>query len=169
MKRHVNRTCFHVGLKSQTGMGSFLLSCERTVTEHFQWLLLFIANFVLMFPFISMLSSILQCRSSSLEALCKRGALQNLRSSQESTSARVFFWQKCRLIIKKETSAQVFSGEFYKNFMEQFFTGHLHATISGSNNARMCWKEGKHCYKMYDTNVFRTLSLIWDDVFYENS
>ena len=30
MKLHVNRTCFHAGLKSQTGMSSFRLSCERT-------------------------------------------------------------------------------------------------------------------------------------------
>ena len=31
MKFHVNRTCFHNGLKSQTGMSSFRLSCERTL------------------------------------------------------------------------------------------------------------------------------------------
>ena len=31
MKIHGNRTCFHAGLKSQTGMCSFCLSCERTV------------------------------------------------------------------------------------------------------------------------------------------
>ena len=31
MKLHVNRICFHVGLKSQTGMSSFLLSCDRTL------------------------------------------------------------------------------------------------------------------------------------------
>ena len=31
MKLHVNRTCFHAGLKSQTGMSSFRLSCERTL------------------------------------------------------------------------------------------------------------------------------------------
>ena len=30
---HVNRTCFHAGLKSQTGMSSFRLSCERTLRE----------------------------------------------------------------------------------------------------------------------------------------
>ena len=30
MKRHVNRASFHIGLKSQTGMRSFRLSCERT-------------------------------------------------------------------------------------------------------------------------------------------
>ena len=33
MKLHVNRTCFHAGLKSQTGMSSFRLSCERTLNE----------------------------------------------------------------------------------------------------------------------------------------
>ena len=32
MKFHVNRTCFHVGLKSQTGMSSFRLSCECTLS-----------------------------------------------------------------------------------------------------------------------------------------
>ena len=31
MKLHVNRTCFHAGLKFQTGMSSFWLSCERTL------------------------------------------------------------------------------------------------------------------------------------------
>ena len=31
MKFHVNRTCFHAGLKSQTGVSSFRLSCERTL------------------------------------------------------------------------------------------------------------------------------------------
>ena len=31
MKLHVNRTCFHAGLKSQTGMSSFRLSWERTL------------------------------------------------------------------------------------------------------------------------------------------
>ena len=30
MKLHVNKTCFQAGLKSQTGMSSFRLSCERT-------------------------------------------------------------------------------------------------------------------------------------------
>ena len=29
---HVNRTCFHAGLKSQTGMSSFRLSCERSLS-----------------------------------------------------------------------------------------------------------------------------------------
>ena len=32
MKRHVNRTCFHAGMKSQTGMSSFRLSRERTLS-----------------------------------------------------------------------------------------------------------------------------------------
>ena len=32
MKLHVSRTCFHAGLKSQTGMSSFRLSCERTLS-----------------------------------------------------------------------------------------------------------------------------------------
>ena len=32
MKLHVNRTCSHAILKSQTGMGSFHLSCECTLT-----------------------------------------------------------------------------------------------------------------------------------------
>ena len=31
MKLHVNSTCFHASLKSQTGMSSFRLSCERTL------------------------------------------------------------------------------------------------------------------------------------------
>ena len=31
MKFHENRTCFHGGLKSQTGTSSFRLSCERTL------------------------------------------------------------------------------------------------------------------------------------------
>ena len=31
MKLHVNRTCFYAGLKSQTGMSLFCLSCERTL------------------------------------------------------------------------------------------------------------------------------------------
>ena len=31
MKLHVNRTCFHAGLKSQTGMSSFCVSCERSL------------------------------------------------------------------------------------------------------------------------------------------
>ena len=30
MKLHVDRTCFHAGLKSQTGMSSFCVSCERS-------------------------------------------------------------------------------------------------------------------------------------------
>ena len=33
MKLHVNKTCFHAGLKSQTGMSSFRLSCERTLSN----------------------------------------------------------------------------------------------------------------------------------------
>ena len=33
MKLHVNRTCFHAGLKSQTGTSSFRFSCERTLTR----------------------------------------------------------------------------------------------------------------------------------------
>ena len=33
MKRHVNRTCFHASLKSQTNMSSFRLSCERTLIQ----------------------------------------------------------------------------------------------------------------------------------------
>ena len=33
MKRHVNKNCFHSGLKSQTGMSSFFLSCERTLSH----------------------------------------------------------------------------------------------------------------------------------------
>ena len=33
MKLHLNRTCFHASLKSQTGMSSFCLSCERTLTN----------------------------------------------------------------------------------------------------------------------------------------
>ena len=39
MKLHVNRTCFHDGLKSQTGISSFCLSCERTLkeNEHTVW------------------------------------------------------------------------------------------------------------------------------------
>ena len=32
MKRHVKKTYFHVGLKSQTGTSSFHLSCECTQT-----------------------------------------------------------------------------------------------------------------------------------------
>ena len=32
MKRHVNRTCLLTGFKSQTGMSSFRLSCERTLS-----------------------------------------------------------------------------------------------------------------------------------------
>ena len=31
MQLHVNRACFHAGLKSQTGMDSLRLSCERTL------------------------------------------------------------------------------------------------------------------------------------------
>ena len=31
IKLHVNRTCFHAGLKSETGMSSFHLSCEHTL------------------------------------------------------------------------------------------------------------------------------------------
>ena len=31
MKCHVRRTCFRVGLKSQTGVSSFHVSCERTL------------------------------------------------------------------------------------------------------------------------------------------
>ena len=36
MKLHGNRACFHAGLKSQTGMSSFRLSCERTLSFRFQ-------------------------------------------------------------------------------------------------------------------------------------
>ena len=36
MKRHVNRTCLLTGFKSQTGMSSFRLSCERTLSFRFQ-------------------------------------------------------------------------------------------------------------------------------------
>ena len=32
MKLHVNGICFHAGLKSQTSMSSFRLSCERTLS-----------------------------------------------------------------------------------------------------------------------------------------
>ena len=39
MKFHVNRTCFHAGLKSQTGTSSFRLSCERTLRYHVNILL----------------------------------------------------------------------------------------------------------------------------------
>ena len=47
MNLHVNRTFLHAGVKSQTGMCSFRLSCERTLritslkrplTEHLCWL-----------------------------------------------------------------------------------------------------------------------------------
>ena len=31
MKLHVNRTCFHTGSKSETGISSFRLSCKRTL------------------------------------------------------------------------------------------------------------------------------------------
>ena len=31
MKRYVKRICYHVGLKSQTGMSSFRFSCEHTL------------------------------------------------------------------------------------------------------------------------------------------
>ena len=34
LRRHVNRTCFHAGLKSQTDMSSFCLSCERTLSQN---------------------------------------------------------------------------------------------------------------------------------------
>ena len=34
MKLHVNRTCFYTGLKSQTGMSSFRLSCEHTLSAY---------------------------------------------------------------------------------------------------------------------------------------
>ena len=45
MKLHVNKTCFHASLKSQTGMSSFRRSCEHTLrtpflTEYLQWRLL---------------------------------------------------------------------------------------------------------------------------------
>ena len=33
MKLHVNRTCFHAGLESQTRMSSFRLSCQGTLSE----------------------------------------------------------------------------------------------------------------------------------------
>ena len=33
MQLHVNRACFHAGLKSQTGMGSRRLSRERTLRD----------------------------------------------------------------------------------------------------------------------------------------
>ena len=32
MKLHVDRTCFHASLKSQTGLSSFRLPCERTLS-----------------------------------------------------------------------------------------------------------------------------------------
>ena len=41
MKLHVNRTCFHAGLESQTGMSSFRISCERTVNQNLQFGTLF--------------------------------------------------------------------------------------------------------------------------------
>ena len=34
MKRQVNRTCFHAGFTSQSGICSFRLSCELTLTEN---------------------------------------------------------------------------------------------------------------------------------------
>ena len=40
MKRHVNRTCFYVGLKSHTSLISFFISHERTLnpsTKHFRF------------------------------------------------------------------------------------------------------------------------------------
>ena len=33
IKLHLNRTCFHTGLKCQTGMSSFHLSFERTLSN----------------------------------------------------------------------------------------------------------------------------------------
>ena len=33
MEIHVNRTCFHAGLKSQTSMSSFHLSCELNLNN----------------------------------------------------------------------------------------------------------------------------------------
>ena len=35
MKLHVNRTCFHASLKSQTGLSSFRLLCEHTLNHDF--------------------------------------------------------------------------------------------------------------------------------------
>ena len=34
MKLHVNRICFHTGLKSQTGMTSFRFSSERNLNYY---------------------------------------------------------------------------------------------------------------------------------------
>ena len=34
MKLHVNRTCFHTGLKFQAGLISFRFSCEPTLTQN---------------------------------------------------------------------------------------------------------------------------------------
>ena len=41
MKRHVNRTCFHAGFKSQTGMSSFRPSRQRTLFVLFTLIIIF--------------------------------------------------------------------------------------------------------------------------------
>ena len=59
MKCQVNRTCFHTGLKSQTVMSSFHLSCERTVNTLGTWLKFFIK----LIPLVKMSSKNTNCRN----------------------------------------------------------------------------------------------------------
>ena len=56
MQLHVNRACFHAGLKSQTGMGSRRLSRERTLRD--------ILNFLTYVQLTVMLRTELLVRSS---------------------------------------------------------------------------------------------------------
>ena len=64
--------------------------------------------------------------------LWKKVFLEILQSSQENTCARVSFWIKLQAwnFIKKETLAQVFSGEFCEISKNTFFTEHLWTTAS---------------------------------------
>ena len=54
------------------------------------------------------------------------------QNSRENTSARAsFLIKRSATLLKKETLAQVFSGEFCKISKNTFFTEHLWATASG--------------------------------------
>ena len=53
MKLHVNRTCFHAGLKCQTGMSSFRLSCQRTLKKENNWLTRVYYNLIIIFALVS--------------------------------------------------------------------------------------------------------------------
>ena len=73
MKLHVNRTCFHAGLKSQTGVSSFRLSCERTLNtfHHNTYVIIHINSLLLL------LAATRGCLQFQRNQKCLCGAIWN--------------------------------------------------------------------------------------------